>query len=180
MLAWPGRQLITPRRDDGVQPVVAEHMRGKIGRAEDFRERNVADAQASRVGAERRHHGALAVTGKAAALGDAGAGGDAGFRVQMAGDLAVGATRLVAKGDRADADFAGDDAAEVGRQRRIVIARDPDPAPPRLHRRYSVAIRIGEARMRIAVMKLSPSAITIRGLWRAITAARRDSVAAVS
>src|SRR5215471_3337627 len=103
MLAWPGQQLVTPRGDDDVQSVVAEHMRGEIGRAEDFRERNVTDAQASRIGAERRHHGALAVTGKAAALGDAGAGGDTGFGVQMTGDLAVGATRLVAEGDRADA-----------------------------------------------------------------------------
>src|SRR5206468_3895757 len=99
----------------------------------------------SRVGAERGHHGALAVTGKAAALGDAGAGRDTGFWVQMAGDLAVGAGRLVAEGDRANADFAGDDAAEVGRQCRVMVACDPDPVPPRLHRRYSVAIRIGEA-----------------------------------
>src|SRR5215831_17638523 len=110
-------------------------MRGEIGRAENPCEGDVADAEASRIGAERRHHGALAVTGKAAALGDAGAGGDAGFRVQIAGDLAERTGRLVTEGDRADADFAGNDAAEVGWQSRIVIARDPDPVPPRLHRR---------------------------------------------
>src|SRR5262245_40733199 len=128
-------------------------MPGEIGGAENPCEGDVADAQASRVGAERRHYGALAVAGKATALGDAGTGGDAGLGVQMAGDLAERAGRLMAKGDRADADFAGDDAAEVGWQSRIVVTRDPDPVPARLHRRDGVAIRTGEARMRIAIVK---------------------------
>ena len=90
---------VTPRRDNRVQPVVAEHVRDEIRRAENFRERFVADAQAPGVGAEGRHHGALAVSGKAAPLGGAAAGGDAGFGMQVAGDLAVGARRLVAERD---------------------------------------------------------------------------------
>ena len=73
--------------------------------------------------------------------------------MQVAGDLAEGARWLVAEGDRTDADFAGDDAAEVGRQRRIVIARNPDPVAAGLHRRDGAAIDIGQAPMRVAVMK---------------------------
>src|SRR5947199_10618600 len=46
------RLSITPRCDDGVQPVVAEHMGGEIRRAEDFREGLIADAQAPGIGAE--------------------------------------------------------------------------------------------------------------------------------
>ena len=38
------------------------------------------------------------------------------------GDFADGAGRLVAERDGPDGDFAGDDAAEIGRQRRVVIA----------------------------------------------------------
>jgi len=44
-----------------VQLDVAEHMRREFDRLEDFCKRRVADAQAAGIGAERRHHGALAV-----------------------------------------------------------------------------------------------------------------------
>ena len=40
----------------------------------------------------------------------------------MAGDFAGGTGRLVAEYDAPDRDFAGDHAAEIGRQMRIVIA----------------------------------------------------------
>src|SRR5438552_8223379 len=102
-------------------------MRREIRRAEDFGEGDVADTEAPGVSAERRHHGALAIGGEAAALGDTGAGGDPGFGMQVAGDLAERARWLVAEGDRADADFTGDDAAKVRWQRGIVVACDPDP-----------------------------------------------------
>src|SRR6185437_11999992 len=75
---------ITPRRGDGVQAAVAEHMRHEAKRAEYSRECDVADAQAPGIGAERRHHRALAVAGKAASFHRAAAGGDARLGVQMA------------------------------------------------------------------------------------------------
>ena len=120
---------------------------------EDFRERRIADAQAAGIGAERRHHGALAVAGKTAPLHRAAAGRDARLGMQMAGDFARRAGRLVAERDRPDRDFARDHAAEIGRQRRIVIARNPDPVAPRLHRRERVAVGRGQPLMRVAVVK---------------------------
>ena len=105
-----------------MRPVVAEHMGDEGERPEYPRERRVADAQAPGIGAERRHHRALAVRGKAAPLHGAPAGGDARFRMQMAGDLADGAARLMAERERPDRDLARHHAAEIARQVGIVIA----------------------------------------------------------
>ena len=60
--------------------------------------------------------------------------------MQMAGDFARRAGRLVTKRDRSDRDFGRDHAAEIGRQRRIVIAGDPDPVAPRLQHQDRLAI----------------------------------------
>ena len=94
----------------------------KPGVSEYFRKRRVANAQAAGIGAERRHHGALAVAGKTAPLHRTPAGRDARLRMQMSGDFADSAGRLVTKRDAADRNFAGDHAAEIGRQCGIVIA----------------------------------------------------------
>src|SRR3954447_16655908 len=75
--------LITPRRGNRVQPIVAEHMRHEAWRAEDFGERRIADAEAAGVGAERRHHRALAIAGEASPLHRTAAGGDARLGMQM-------------------------------------------------------------------------------------------------
>ena len=66
--------------------------------------------------------------------------------MQMAGDFAGRAGRLMPEHDRPDRDFAGDHAAEIGRQRRIVIARNPDPVAPRLQRRERLAVGVGQPR----------------------------------
>src|ERR1700761_4978218 len=116
-------------------------MRQKARRAEDFRERLVADAQPDGESAERRHHGAFAVAGKTPALYRATAGRDPRLRMQMAGDLAGRTGGLMTKRNPADRNIAGDDAAERGRQRRIVIARDPDPVAANLQGRDRLAIR---------------------------------------
>ena len=94
----------------------------KPGVPKDFRESHIADAQAAGIGAERRHHRALAVAGKASPLHRAAARGDARLGMQMAGDFTHSPCRLMAERNRADRDFARDHAAEIGRQRRIVIA----------------------------------------------------------
>ena len=73
--------------------------------------------------------------------------------MQMAGDFARRAGRLMAERDRADRDFARDHAAEIGRQRRIVIARDPDPVAPRLHRRERLAVGRRQTLMGVAIVK---------------------------
>ena len=78
---------------------------------------------------------------------------DARLGMQVAGDFAGRPGRLVTKHDRADRDFAGDHAAEIGRQRGIVIARNPDPVAPRLQRRDGVAVRRGQPVMGVAVVK---------------------------
>src|ERR1700691_4466615 len=59
---------ITPRGGDGVQAVVAKHVRDEAGALENFREGCVANAEAAGIGAERGHYRALAVAGKAAPL----------------------------------------------------------------------------------------------------------------
>ena len=92
----------------------------------------VADAQAPRIGAERRHHSAFAVSRKAAPLHGAPAGRHARLGMQVARDLAGRAGRLVPERDRADRNFLRDHPAEIAWQRRIVIARNPDPVAPRL------------------------------------------------
>ena len=70
-----------------MQFAVAEHMRGEAG-GKNFRERRVADAQAAGVGAEGRHHGALAVAGKTAPLHRTAAGRHPRRGMQMTGDFA--------------------------------------------------------------------------------------------
>ena len=66
---WPAPySSIAARGGDGVQPEIAEHMRHQARGPENCCERRVADAEAAGVGAERRHHRALAVAGKAAPL----------------------------------------------------------------------------------------------------------------
>src|SRR5881227_724415 len=66
---------ITPRGGDGVHAVVAEHM-GHEARLEYLCEGRVADAEAAGIGAECRHHRALAIAGKAAPFHRAAAGGE--------------------------------------------------------------------------------------------------------
>src|SRR6478609_11449478 len=119
---------------------VAEQVRDKTVLWKYFCKRNIADAEAAGIGAEGGHHGALAVAGETAALHRAAARGDAGLGMKMAGDLAARAGRLVAEGDRTDRDFVGDGAAEITRQRRIVVARDPDPVAAGLQGGDRVAI----------------------------------------
>jgi hypothetical protein len=136
-----------------VQPVVAEHMGREPQRRKYLRKRRIADAEAPGVGAERRHHHALAVRGEAAPLHRAAARRHPGLGMQMTGDLAVGSGRLVTEHNWSDCDFARHHAAEIARQRRIVIARDPDPVAPRLQRRNRVAIGRREPIMRVAAGK---------------------------
>src|SRR6478672_7933397 len=77
---------ITARSRDRMYPVVTEHMRHKAGRTKNFREGHIANAQAAGIGAERGHHGALAIARKTPPLHRASPCGDAGLRMQMAGD----------------------------------------------------------------------------------------------
>ena len=57
--------LITPRRGNRVQFAIADHMRHEARRLEYLCECRVADAQTAGLGAEGRHHRALAVASKA-------------------------------------------------------------------------------------------------------------------
>src|SRR5258705_12993566 len=113
---------VAARCGNRVQPGVAEHMRHEAERLEYFRERRVANAQTSGIGTERRHHRALAIARKTPPLHRTSASGDARLRMQMTGDFARRTGRLVTERNRADRNFMSDHAAEIGRQRGIVIA----------------------------------------------------------
>src|SRR5258706_2771355 len=108
-------------------------MRHEAERLEYFRKRRVADAQAAGIGAERRHHGTLAIAGKAPPLHRTPASGDARLRMQMAGDFAHRTGRLVTERNRPDRNLMSDHAAEIGLLRRIVVALIPEPVAPCLH-----------------------------------------------
>src|SRR5712671_6383658 len=97
-------------------------MRHKTRRLEYLCKRLVANTQAPGVGAERRHDGALTVADKTAPLDPSRTRWHARLGMKVSGDFAGCTGRLVAKRDRANGDFARDDAAEIGRQGRIVIA----------------------------------------------------------
>src|SRR6201992_1795797 len=108
--------------------------------SEDLGKRCVADVEAAGIGAEGRHHGALAIAGKTSSLHRAPAGRDTRLGMQMAGDLTSCAGRLMAKRDWAESHSSRDRATESGRQRRIMITRNPDPVAPRLQGNQYVAI----------------------------------------
>src|SRR3954466_7547318 len=110
-----------------MQPPVAQHMGHETESLEYFCEGKVADVEPAGVGAERGHHQPLAVASKAASLHRPAAGGNPRLGMQMPGDFAGSTSRLMAKHDAANGNLAGDRAAKIIRQRRIVIARDPDP-----------------------------------------------------
>ena len=59
----------------------------------------------------------------------------------------------MAERHRADRDVAGDHAAEILRQRRIVIAGNPDPVAPRLQRAENLAVGRRQPLMRVAIVK---------------------------
>ena len=132
---------------------VAEHMGNEAEGLEDSGEGRIANAEAASIGAESRHHRAGAVSCKAAALDGTAARRDPGLRMQMAGDLAMGAGRLVAERDGDDGDFIGNAAAEIRREVRIVVAGDPDPVAARLQRREHLAIGGRKATMRGAIVE---------------------------
>src|SRR5713101_8563154 len=85
---------VAARSGDRVQPGVAEHMRHEAERLEYFRKRRVANAQAARIGAERRHHGALAIAGETPPLHRTPAPRHARLRMQMTGDFTHRTGRL--------------------------------------------------------------------------------------
>ena len=96
----------------------------------------VADVQAAGIGAKCRHHRALAVTGETAPFHRATARRHPRFRMQMAGDFARCAGRLMAKRDRSDRNFTGDNAAEIAR-----AARDRDCPKSRSSRAAPATLR---------------------------------------
>src|ERR1700761_8611777 len=78
---------ITPRRGDGMQPDIAEHMRHEARGLEYFCKRGVADTEAAGIGAEGRHDRAFAVAGKTTPLHRAAAGAHPRLGMQMPGDF---------------------------------------------------------------------------------------------
>ena len=103
------------RRGDGIEPPLAQHMRGERQRAEQRHDGAVAHIEAAGIGAECRHDETPAVAGEAAPAHRAAALRDARQRMQMAGDLAVARFAPKARGGRS-ADRApalGETAADI-------------------------------------------------------------------
>src|SRR5690349_2457027 len=109
-------------------------MRDEIGR-EYPGERPVADAEAAGIGAERRHDGAFPVACKTAPLHGTATRRDPRLWMQVTCDFSDLTCRLMAEYDPAQRHLGCDHAAEIARQRRIVVAGNPDPVAPRLQSR---------------------------------------------
>ena len=73
--------------------------------------------------------------------------------MQVTCDFSDLTCRLVAEHDPAQRHLGCDHAAEIGRQRRIVIAGNPDPVTRRLQSRQRIAIRRRQPLVRIAIVK---------------------------
>ena len=96
----------------------------------------VEHVEAAGIGAEGRHHQALAVGGEAFAAEDFALAGDARHRMKVACDLRRAAERgLVAKGHAANGQRPADEPADALGQIGIVIAEDPVPFAALLERR---------------------------------------------
>src|SRR5581483_9410537 len=115
-----------PRRE-GIKPIVTEHMRGESQRSEHVGESRVADVQSAGECAEGRHYQAPRVCGKTTPAHGAATMRQSRCRMQMPGDLAVGAARKMSEHQRSDRQSSPEAAADAGVRFRIVVAGDPDP-----------------------------------------------------
>jgi len=162
----------TARRRDGVKPVVAQHMRDKAS-LEYFRNamsrmlrqrcrrRRPASPTRSPSAAKQRPLHERPRVARAPSM-------------QMPGDFAWSRRSVRGETPEPDGDFAGHRAAEIVRQRRIVVAPRSRSSAPHLQRRDSVAIGHGQPAMGVAIVEsCRPARSTVRGSWRAITAPSR-------
>src|SRR6185437_7178733 len=103
----------TPLCGEGVEPVLAEHVRGERERAEQVGEGRVADVEAAGEGAESRHDETRFIGREAAAAHRAAAMSDARRRMQMAADFAGAIARQVAERQRAEREARMERAADA-------------------------------------------------------------------
>src|SRR6185437_892762 len=122
------------RGREGIEPILAQHVRGELERAENIGKGRVTHIQTAGKSAEGGQDHPRLVGGEAAAANGAPAMRNARDRVQMPGDLAGSAFRLMAEGQTAHGEAAMESATNVGRRIGIVIAGDPDPVASALHR----------------------------------------------
>src|SRR5262245_52466071 len=130
-------------------------MRRELERAEHVGEGGIANVEPASIGAERRHHHALAVGRKAAARDRAPAPVDPRHRMQVPGDLArdVFTLRRMAEHQWPDPEHRRRYAAEIAYRLGIVIAGDPDPVTPALERAEHGAIVVRHALRSLAVVE---------------------------
>src|SRR4051812_9897826 len=95
----------TALRREGVEPVLAEHVRGEGERAEQIAEYGLAHVEPAGERAEGRHHDALTVGRKASAAHRAAAMRDPRGGMQMAADFARRAVRQMPEQQTADLQF---------------------------------------------------------------------------
>ena len=132
----------------------AEQVRRKAA-PEQRRESAVADVEAARIGAERRHHHAVPVCRKAVAADRVSAQRHTRGRMQMAGDLAVAWCRrgLVAKDEAPHRQQRRGASAERSHRMRIMIAGDPQPVAAALERGERRTVDCGHAGGPLGVME---------------------------
>src|SRR3954453_20668797 len=130
------------RGREGVETVVAQHVRRERARAEYSRKGPVSHAQPARIDTEGRHHQRHSVACEATPADRAAALHDARDRVQMPCNFAgwgVGrwlVAELECTDDKRRAERSADAFGGIG----IVIAGDPDPIAPALQYREGGAI----------------------------------------
>src|SRR4051812_666352 len=125
-------------------------------------DRRVAGVEPARIGAERRQEAALAVGDEAAPAHRPAAHHHLADRMEVAGKLARRAgDGLMAQHESAERELLDDLAADRGRQRPVVVAGDPDPAPAVLQAGERGAVG-GDATLRPAAIE---AAVATRDPW---------------
>jgi hypothetical protein len=128
-------------------------MGGERERTEDVRESAMAHIKTARKGPEGRHDQACAVARETAPADGAPAASYAGDRMEVTGNLALGAGWFVAKNQAANRKRSAKAAADAGGWIGVVISGKPDPIAPTLQPRKRRSIARSHAGGTLTVMK---------------------------
>ncbi len=167
-------------------------MRGECKRAKHIGESTAAHVEASGIGAEGRHYQPLSVAREAAPTHAAAAHADARHRMQVPGDLAGGAGRLMTECQGTNRQHCMEAATDAVGRFRVVIAGDPDPLAPSLERGQRGAVRRRDPPGSVSVVETvaerdhharriagdesrDPRERPARIIWRQQDAARREA-----
>ena len=118
-----------------IEPLLAQQVHGERQRPEDARKGAMPHVEPACKGSEGRHHQPCAVACEAPSAHSTTTPSHAGDRMEVTGDLALGAGRFVAENQCADRERAAKSAADARGRVGVVISGDPDPIAPALQSR---------------------------------------------